>query len=55
MVLPLATGTSKECRRCHRVGSRGFTPVGGEGWECTNDRACAQRAAARGQDGGDPR
>jgi hypothetical protein len=35
----------RECRRCHRVGYRGFVPSGDYGWECSNDRACNRRAA----------
>lgn len=43
----VADGTSKECRLCHRLGSRGFLVAGSEQWECANDRVCKQRAARR--------
>lgn len=46
-------GQALECRRCHRIGTRGFTPWGSEGWECSNDRACTARAQEREQP--DPR
>ena len=46
-------GLSLECRRCHRIGTRGFVPYGSEGWECANDRACSARARRREQP--DPR
>ena len=46
-------GQALECRRCHRIGTRGFTPWGSEGWECSNDRACTARAEKREQP--DPR
>ena len=39
--------TSKECRLCHRIGSRGFLVAGAEGWECSNDRACKTRKERR--------
>lgn len=40
-------GESVECRLCHRVGYRGYVAVGGEGWECSNDRACRKRKERR--------
>lgn len=45
-------GESMMCRRCRRIGYGGFSPVGAEAWECTNDRACNKRRRARGMDGG---
>ena len=41
-----------ECRLCHRIGTRGFSPWGSEGWECSNDRACLARRRAQGLDDG---
>ncbi len=41
-----------ECRLCHRIGTRGFSPWGSEGWECSNDRACRSRREARGLEDG---
>lgn len=41
---------TRECRLCHRIGTHGFAPVGGEGWECSNDRACATRATRRARE-----
>lgn len=46
MTAPVA----KECRLCHRIGTRDFLPAGAEGWECGNDRACRTREARRGLD-----
>lgn len=38
---------SKECRLCHRIGSRDFLAAGCEEWECGNDRACKVRRERR--------
>ncbi len=38
---------TKECHRCHRIGTAQFVPWGSEGWECANDRACLRRKAVR--------
>ncbi len=40
-------GQTLMCHLCHRIGTRGFVPWGSEGWECSNDRACAARSSAR--------
>lgn len=38
---------SKECRHCHRIGTKQFVPSGSEDWVCSNDVACARRRIAR--------
>jgi hypothetical protein len=37
----------RECRYCHRVGYRGYVPMGDYGWVCANDRACKRRKIQR--------
>ena len=39
-------GQTRECRKCHRIGWRGFVPSGDYGWLCANDRACRARQEA---------
>ena len=39
----MSAHTSKECRLCHRVGSRNFVPSGDYGQVCADDRACRRR------------
>ncbi len=41
---------SKECRICHRLGSRGFSPYGESMWRCTREELCNKRRAAKGYD-----
>lgn len=41
---------SKECRICHRLGYRGFSPYGESLWRCTRDDLCSQRRIAKGYD-----
>lgn len=43
----IASISSKECRLCHRIGTRGFLVAGGEGWECSNDQVCRARKERR--------
>lgn len=43
----LNNADTKECRVCHRIGSRQFVPVGSEEWACANDRACYRRFRIR--------
>ena len=43
----IGLGVSRECHRCHRIGTHAFVPWGSEGWECANDRACRRRAERR--------
>lgn len=38
---------SRECHRCHRIGYRGFVPMGDYGWVCGNERACVEREFKR--------
>jgi hypothetical protein len=42
------SGAAKGCRVCGRWGRRGYRPAddGRDGWVCSNDRACAERAHA---------